>query len=273
MSNRTLTTLDFYRVLQRIVAGWPATYDGNKEIVCQRLNTFAVLHSIDELNDPSLGKDPTYVNKDLFFSRAWDRSGYNASAFRAELPALYVWENVIQDANVGDGQLEITFSMGFGLDYQNECRNLAYAEQKQILYGFYNALMFELRDVVKANFIIAGAQGPAYGLGFGVGFDSVDSIGGATNAGSYSDRWVSERYLNRMIDAGLIEEWTYEEQLTTYMPTTQVGNGLMLKDKYDMAPLLLIMPLTIQFPECYESLEIEYVPGLLDLVADKVEST
>jgi|SRR5690625_1421935 len=57
-----------------------------------KLQTFAVLSSLSDLNAPNLGKVIEDYGKPYFYSRKWEKSSYNTSEIQFEYPGLFVIE-------------------------------------------------------------------------------------------------------------------------------------------------------------------------------------
>jgi hypothetical protein len=56
------------------------------------LQTFAVIQGMPDLNAPNLNKVVEDYNKPYFFSRRWERSGYNTSDISFDYPGLFIIE-------------------------------------------------------------------------------------------------------------------------------------------------------------------------------------
>ena len=97
--NIQLNELQFFNILYRIVKAFPQTIqsDGSvsKEIKCKRLNTFAVLWDVAQLNTDNLEKDIRYKKKGLFFSRKWEDSGFNSSKIGFDYPVLGISDGIV----------------------------------------------------------------------------------------------------------------------------------------------------------------------------------
>lgn len=92
MDIKTLASL-FYRVTK----AWDMPVDSNnKPLPCKRINTFAVIHSEAQINTENLEKIARYKNRDLFYSRSWEASGYNNNSIKVEYPAFYIWQENTQ---------------------------------------------------------------------------------------------------------------------------------------------------------------------------------
>ena len=74
---------DYWRVIREFVDHYPAS-----ENKCERLNTFAVLDSIGDLNSRTLGKSNYDRGKDTFYSRRWERKNLNQSEMSIDFPGL-----------------------------------------------------------------------------------------------------------------------------------------------------------------------------------------
>jgi hypothetical protein len=92
----TLSTLDFYRILYTICKNYPKVFltNGGQQIEqkCKRTNTFAVVHSQNQVNAANLEKDVRYKDKDLFYSRFWEEQESHPSLVQFYYPALLVAE-------------------------------------------------------------------------------------------------------------------------------------------------------------------------------------
>jgi hypothetical protein len=81
---------EFYNICKKIVKGYPAQYGGvnTPEMAALRLNTFAVVRSVDDFNTDNLKKRPQYLDSPYFYSRHFANSGHVTGEFKFEYPAL-----------------------------------------------------------------------------------------------------------------------------------------------------------------------------------------
>lgn len=93
MKKLTVTGLDVFSFLGRLVRAWPASYaEEGPELRHKRINTFAVIEEAEQLESSSMTKDPRHQDKDYFFSRHWEDQNFTGNELAKELPALLVWE-------------------------------------------------------------------------------------------------------------------------------------------------------------------------------------
>lgn len=290
---RNLRPIDLYGILYRMVKGWPPSELDGVLFPCKQLQTFAYLTEEAQLNSSSLGKDPRYAMNQLFYSRKWEDSGYNPSAFAFDLPALYLWNQGLSDQSLGDNSFQMTYTFCFAMQeegtataQENPCFGWTNEEREQALLEFFQATMSELRDIVQADFNLRdtgdGAV-PGYSVGFSGGFDSFGAFGlrtatpfqsGYGELGlytqqpydnprtSYDGRWVSRSYLERMQTAGLIQDVEIIDELNNYFPNVQNSNGEIARGLGTMAPLCLLANVVFEFPNCVPAVQIDYEPAL-----------
>lgn len=88
---------EFYNICKRIVKGYPAQYgDSNSlEMAALRLNTFAVVRSVNDFNADNLKKRPQYLDSPYFYSRHFANSGHVTGEFKFEYPALAFAEDKV----------------------------------------------------------------------------------------------------------------------------------------------------------------------------------
>lgn len=104
--------LQFYSILHSIIRGWPASYKSStsQETRSNRINTFAVVRSLADLDADNIKKTVEYAGRDFFFSRCWHDSEYQPNALRVDYPALLVRED--------------TFSLNDPLDSKSSKRRM-----------------------------------------------------------------------------------------------------------------------------------------------------
>lgn len=90
--------LEFYSILQRIVKGWPPSYHSSdsQETRSQRLNTFAVVRTLADIDAENIKKTVEYAGRNFFFSRYWNDGEYQPNNLRVDYPALLVREDTFQ---------------------------------------------------------------------------------------------------------------------------------------------------------------------------------
>lgn len=87
--------LEFYSIIYRIVKGWPASYSSSssQETRSERINCFAVVRSLSDLDAENLLKTVAYAGRKHFFSRSFHDSEYQPNALRVDYPALLIRED------------------------------------------------------------------------------------------------------------------------------------------------------------------------------------
>jgi hypothetical protein len=104
--HRISDLFEFYSILYRIVKGWPPSYHSStsQETRSERLNTFAVVRSLSDLDADNLKKTVEYASREHFFSRYWHDSQYQPNALRVDYPALLVREDTFTLSDPLDGK-------------------------------------------------------------------------------------------------------------------------------------------------------------------------
>lgn len=92
---RITDLLEFYSIIHRIVRGWQPSYlsSDSQEMRHKRLNTFAVVRSLYDIDAENVLKTVEYAGRDFFFSRSFHDSEYQPNALRVDYPALLVRED------------------------------------------------------------------------------------------------------------------------------------------------------------------------------------
>lgn len=109
-----LNPLYFYNILHDIGLAMPAVYaDDETELICKRINSFAVLQTEDEVNAGGLNKSNRYIGKRLFFSRKFYNSGQQISDLSFQYPLLAIANasSMIEGAFCESSQQCITYNM------------------------------------------------------------------------------------------------------------------------------------------------------------------
>lgn len=87
----SFSTIHFYQILHDIGLAMPAVYESDDtELICKRINSFAVLQTEDEINSGALNKSNRYIGKRLFFSRRFLNSGQQISQLSFQYPLLAI---------------------------------------------------------------------------------------------------------------------------------------------------------------------------------------
>lgn len=102
---------DFYQICKKIVKGYPPQYGGANmpEMVALRLNTFAVVRSVNDFNADNLNKRPQYLDSPYFYSRHFANSGHVTGDFKFEYPALAFAEDKVTFNQKGSDVFKLDF--------------------------------------------------------------------------------------------------------------------------------------------------------------------
>lgn len=88
-----MNELLFFTILSEVVRSYPAFQEraGGPDIPCRRLNTFAVLSDLSDLNAENLLKSsPRYRELPYFYSRQWELGGFDPARMGFDYPILAV---------------------------------------------------------------------------------------------------------------------------------------------------------------------------------------
>lgn len=101
---------DVYELLKEFVKNYP-----NHSNRCRRLQTFAVLESVTQLNTENLGKTILDKNKPFFFSREWASKQHNPSKLSFNFPALIAFDRGTTFVDPFSKKIKTCYSLDIGV--------------------------------------------------------------------------------------------------------------------------------------------------------------
>ena len=150
----------FYSICKKIVKGYPPQYGGSTgvEMVALRLNTFAVINSLDDLNLDNLGKRPQFADSPNFYSRVFANSGHTTGSFKLEYPLFAIIENVITVNRKLSDEYELRLFICDQLPEYGDFYNDQYSKNREVqevardIRQHFKKLIGILRNWVYATF-------------------------------------------------------------------------------------------------------------------------
>lgn len=237
----SFTDMDFFKILQRIVAGWPAFNLDGKSVAWRQLQTFAVLSNQSDYEANNLNKTIQDKRAGTYYSRKWEEYDWKLDKNSFDYPLLAVYQYNFDLDNFASKKTRdrLSFELSLvGLTHNlpadnstfDPCLHFTREEQASQLKKFAHKLSLELSDfiyidkAVRDEIVVSGS--------FNESFNS--SFNGATDVEEFKSAflgWQSKRYMDQAVDRGLITRYNFTRRLKNYI-VTQNSDGAIFDQAY-----------------------------------------
>lgn len=231
--------LEFYAIPYRIVKGWPASFASttSQETRSARINTFAVIRSLNDFNADNLKKTVSYTSRNYFFSRPWHDSQYQPNALRCEYPALGVREDTFQlnePLDAGSSKRHTFHTLAFILTDQlphRENNQIDPAASARTIEEVGNDLRLRMAQLllVMGRFVYAKAY--------------------LVNVLQF-EGWYDKAHLEQLKTDGVIDRYIVDDYLCSYVTGVTPAQGEVFYETGGDNLAVCIVTLTLETASC-----------------------